>query len=248
MKIGVLAVIPARMESSRFPGKPLALINGKPLIERMYAELSRAKLIDKVVVATDSDVIFRAVQKFGGEAVKTSKRHKTGSDRVAEAAEQLGGDIIINIQADNLGIKAREYDQVISAMKSDNEIQYATFAKKIESEVDLFDPNRVKLITDKNGDALWFSRYPIPYLQDAKEGTLKSFQFLYHVGIYFFRQASLKKFCSWKRTPVEIAESLEQMRILENREKIRVFTTKSEIISIDAREDLAKLKKIKFKK
>jgi len=247
MKPRVLAVIPARMESSRFPGKPLAKIGGKSILELLYRELTRAKNIDRVAVATDSKEIIEAVGAFGGEAVRTSKKHRTGSDRASEAASKLGGNIIINIQADNLGLKAVEFDRVIVEMQNDRKIKYATFIKRIESEKDLDDPNRVKVIADSDRNALWFSRYPLPYLQGKSDDRLKKMDYFYHIGVYFFRRTALEQFSKWKRTPLEKAESLEQLRILEHRQKIRLFRTTSRIYSVDTPEDLARLKNITIK-
>ena len=247
MKPDVLAVIPARMESSRFPGKPLAKIGGKSILELLYRELTRAKKIDRVVVASDSNEIIEAVEQFGGETIRTSKKHKTGSDRVSEVASKLGGNIIINIQADNLGIKAREFDRVISAMANDRKIKYATFIQKIEFEDYLDDPNRVKVIGGADNYARWFSRNPLPYLQGKNDKRLQNFDYFYHIGIYFFRKKALENFKRWKRTPFEKAESLEQLRILENEQKIKLFKTTSRIYSVDTPEDLARLKNITIK-
>lgn len=240
MRNKALAIIPARLSSSRFPRKVLFEINGKPILEHLYREVSKAKLIDKVVIATDSDEVIEAVSRFGGEAVKTSKKHRTGSDRTAEVANKLSGDIIINIQADNLGVKANDFDKIITEMKNDRSIKYATFAKKIETEDELYDPNRVKVIFNRENDALWFSRYPLPFLQGENGNRIKKFNYYYHVGIYFYRKSALKKFAESHRTPLEKAESLEQLRILENGEKIKVFKIKRNIWSIDSPDDIKK--------
>ncbi len=237
----VLAIIPARFGSSRFPGKPLALVAGKTLLERLYETIARARLIDRVVVATDSDDIKKVVERFGGEAIMTGKKHLTGSDRTFEALQKLGGEIIINIQADNLGVKPSDFDKVLAAMMKDRKTEYASLAVKVDDEEILFNPHRVKVVTDKQGDALWFSRYPIPFLQGITGNRLSHFNFLYHVGVYFFRRAALTRFHSWKRTPVEKAESLEQMRILENGGRIRIFKIGGPIISIDTPQDLNSL-------
>ena len=238
MKPKVLAVIPARFASKRFPGKPLSLIAGKPLIQHIYQAASKSKLIDKVIVATDSPDIMKTVIGFGGEAIITSGNHKTGSDRAAEAMEKLGGEIIINIQADHIGVKPAVFDRVLKAMLADRKIMFATIAKKVESESALFDPNRVKLIIDDDDYAFWFSRYPLPFLQGVNDGRLGAFDFYYHIGTYFFRKAGLKMFHSWPRSPLEIAESLEQLRILENHHRIKIFKIKNEILSIDTPQDL----------
>ena len=243
MKTSILAVIPARLGSRRFPGKPLALIGGKSLLERLYSEISRVKLIDRVVVATDSAEIIEAVRKFSGETIKTSARHKTGSDRAAEAAKKLGGDIIINIQADHLGVGHKEYSRVLKAMLENRDIKYASFIKKIEDEAILFDPNRVKALIDVNNNALWFSRYPLPYLQGIETDRLTNHDFYYHVGVYFFRRSALAQYHRWLQSRHEKAESLEQLRILDNRKTIRLFKIDSRVLSIDTPEDLKEAKK-----
>ena len=240
MKAKVLAVIPARYQSRRFPGKPLAFVGGKPILQHIYNEASKAKLIDRVVVATDSDKIKSGVEGFGGEVVITSKRHRTGSDRAAEVASKLGGDIILNIQADHVGMNRQNYDSVLKKILADKNIRYASIVKKIEHETDLFDPNRVKVIFDSQDNALWFSRYPLPYLQNINGDRLSTFKYYYHIGVYFFRRSALDKFSRWTRSPLEKAESLEQLRILENHEKIRLFKIKSRVLSIDTRDDLIK--------
>lgn len=247
MKPKILAVIPARFASKRFPGKPLSLIAGKPLIQHIYQAASKSRLIDKVIVATDSPEIMKAVNDFGGEAIITSGNHQTGSDRTAEAMEKIGGEIIINIQADHIGVKPAVFDRILKSMLQDRKIMFATIARKVEDEAALFDPNRVKLIIDRDDYAYWFSRYPLPFLQGVNGNRLGQFDFYYHVGTYFFRKAGLKLFHSWPRSPLERAESLEQLRILENRHKIKVFKIKNEILSIDAPEDL-KLAEKNYKK
>jgi 3-deoxy-manno-octulosonate cytidylyltransferase (CMP-KDO synthetase) len=239
----ILAVIPARYGSTRFPGKALAKIAGKPLLEHLYFEISRSKYVDKVVVGTDSEEIFKAVENFGGEAIYTSSKNRTGSDRSAEVMKKLGGEIIVSIQADHLGLKSSDYDRVFKAMLIDSKIKYATLIKKIDDPERLFDPNRVKVILDKNQDALWFSRFPLPYLQSIEGNHLRHFTFYYHIGVYFFRKKGLSNYNKWPQGKFELAESLEQLRILENHEKIRVFHTNSTIFSIDTPEDLKRLKK-----
>jgi 3-deoxy-manno-octulosonate cytidylyltransferase (CMP-KDO synthetase) len=244
MKPEILAVIPARYGSRRFPGKPLAQIAGKSLLEHIYEEVSKSKLISRVVVATDSQEIYRAVENFGGEPVFTSARHHTGSDRVAEIGRKLGGEIIINIQADHLGVKGSDYDRILKIMITDRKIEYATIAKRVENEEQLYDPNRVKVLIDGDNNAIWFSRYPLPYLQGVDDDRLKHFDFHYHIGVYFFRKKALLKFQSRAQSRYEKAESLEQLRILENHHKIRVFKIKSGVYSIDTPEDLKPLENI----
>ena len=244
MKPKTLAIIPARYDSRRFPGKPLAVISGKTLLEHLYTEISKSKLIDRVVVATDSDRIVSAVNNFGGESLLTSKKHRTGSDRSAEVMSKLGGDIIISVQADHVGLKRADYDRVLTAMFVDKTMEFATLVKKIDHEDQLFDSNRVKVIFNSDKTALWFSRFPLPYLQGKNGKYLTHFKFFYHIGVYFFRRKSLNDYHRWPQGQMEMAESLEQLRILENHRKIKVFETKSRIFSIDTPEDLAKLKNI----
>ena len=206
MKTNILAVVPARIGSGRFPGKVLALVGGKPLIQRLYEEVSKSKLIDRLVIATDSDRIFDKVRQFGGEVLMTSKRHRTGSDRVAEVMNKIGGNIVINIQADHLGISGRMYDKILKGMLRNKTIETATIAARVESEELLYDPNRVKVVIGDKDNALWFSRYPIPFLQGVNGNRVKKFEYYYHVGVYFYRKAVLQKFAGWKRSKLEKAE------------------------------------------
>lgn len=243
MSNNVLAIIPARYDSTRFPGKPLAELNKKSIVERLYRVLSRSKLIDRTVVATDSSMIKNAVEDFGGEAIMTSKKHRTGSDRSAEVAAKLKYKIIINIQADQLGLTVSDYNKVLKAILEDNSIKYATLIRKVESEEHLFDPNRVKVIVDSDNNAIWFSRFPLPFLQKRPAIKIEEFNFYYHIGVYFYRAKALQDFAAWPRTPHEKAESLEQLRILENGRKIKVFKINRNMVSIDTPEDLKKAAK-----
>lgn len=242
-KIDVLAVIPARYGSSRFPGKALADIGGEALIERLYRTVTSSKLIDRAVVATDSDEIMSFCRGKGIEMIRTSARHRTGSDRSAEVAQELGGEIIVSIQADHWGESKSDIERVIRAMQSDKKIRYATFAKRIEGEEYLYDPNRVKVIFDRDDFAIWFSRFPIPFLQGVNGNRAARFDYYYHIGVYFFRRDRLLAFHRLPQSRLEKAESLEQLRILENGGRIKVFRIKSRIYSIDTRDDLKRLKK-----
>lgn len=242
-KIDVLAVIPARYGSSRFPGKALANIRGETLIERLYRTVTSSKLIDRAVVATDSDEILSFCRRKGIEVMRTSARHRTGSDRSAEVAQKLGGEIIVSIQADHWGESKSDIEKVIKAMRSDKKIRYATFAKRIESEEYLYDPNRVKVIFDRDDIALWFSRFPIPFLQGVNRNRAARFDYYYHIGVYFFRRDRLLAFHRLPQSRLEKAESLEQLRILENQGRIRIFKINSRIYSIDTRDDLKRLKR-----
>ncbi len=241
----VLAVIPARLGSTRFSNKVIYPLNGKPLLFYVHREIARVAAIDRLVIATDSKEIARAAEGFGAEVVMTSKKHRTGSDRVAEAAEKLGGDIIINIQADSFGLTSAAMTRLVRAIKNDRRVKFATLARPITNDDELFDPNKVKIVLRSNNDALWFSRFPIPYLQNCSEkDRSRQFSFLLHIGVYGFRREALRQFASWKRSPLERAESLEQLRILENGATIRVIKTKIETVSVDSPDDLNKIKRI----
>ncbi len=205
----------------------------------MHRNITRSKLIDRLVVATDSAEIRLAAEQFGAEVVKTSAKHKTGSDRAAEAAGKLGGDIVINVQADTFGLSGTVFDGVIAQMKDDRSIKFATLVRKINSDDELFDPNKVKVVLDYRNNARWFSRYPIPYLQKVLEGErARQYPFWLHIGVYFFRASALQEYASWRRGSAERAESLEQLRILENGGEIRAYRTKIKSFSVDSPEDL----------
>jgi len=242
MSVSVTAVIPARLGSKRFSGKVLHSYRGKPLLFYVWSAVSRSRLINRLVIATDSRKIAEEAEKFGAEVFRTGKRHKTGSDRVAEVAAKIGGEIIINIQADCLGLKAALLDRVISKMKRDKRIECATLARRIHKIEDLENPDQVKVLVSLNEEALWFSRCPIPYNQSLpKRNRLENFSYFSHIGIYFFRLKTLKSFARYSQSRLEKIESLEQLRLLENGHTIHVFKTESRAISIDRLSDLKKL-------
>lgn len=243
MATRVVAVIPARLGSSRFPDKVIFPINGQPMLYHVHWALTKAKEVDRVLIATDDKKIKEVVEKFGGEVIMTSKRHRTGSDRAAEVLAKVGGDIIINVQGDNLSLKPALVDRLVISLKADRKVNYATLAYRITDDKELFDPNKVKVITDPDSNALWFSRYPIPYLQHAlEENRHKQFPYLGHIGVYAYRAKGLKQYADWKQSRYELAESLEQLRILENGGKMKVLLTTARPISIDRPEDLKKIK------
>ena len=241
----VVAFLPARLGSTRFAGKLLHPHLGKPLLFHVWNQVRKSRLIDRVAVATDNPLIAEAAESFGAEVVMTSKRHQTGSDRVAEAARKTGGQIVLNIQADNYGLKPAVLDRVIKKMLSDRTVHYATLARPVRSDDELFDPNLVKVVTAADGRALWFSRYPLPFLQKAAPGArARQYKFLGHIGVYFFRRAALDAYAQWPRSPLEKAESLEQLRILANGGRMQVFQTSVRSVSVDSPQDLEKISKI----
>ncbi|MCK4606278.1 MAG: 3-deoxy-manno-octulosonate cytidylyltransferase [candidate division Zixibacteria bacterium] len=245
MKPKVVAVVPARLNSSRFAGKVIFPHRGKPLLSYLLKEIARSKRIGRVVVATDSREVRRALEDAEVEVLMTSSRHRTGSDRAAEAVSKIGGDIILNIQADNFGLKTAVLDRIIDKLIQNRRIEFATIARRIESDAELSDPNVVKVVTGRDGRALWFSRFPLPYLQKTSRGRrVGQFPFYHHIGVYFFRRAALMRFAAWKRTPMEKAESLEQLRILENGHDLTVFKTSMKSVSVDTPRDLKKIDKL----
>lgn len=230
------------MGSRRFSGKVLHDYRGKPLLYYLWSELKKSRQIDRLVIATDAPEIAKAAEAFGADIIMTSKRHRSGSDRVAEAAQKTGGEIVINVQGDNIGLKAAVLDRAISKVKDDRSVKFATLARRIKTDEELFDPGVVKILTAADGRALWFSRFPLPYLQNATgRGRVDQYRFLAHIGVYIFRRTALKAFGSWRASPAEKAESLEQLRILENGGRIEVFVTTSKAIAIDTPGDLQKI-------
>jgi len=241
----VVAVIPARLNSKRFSNKVIYPLNGKPLLSFVHREVCKAKTVDRVVIATDSRAVARACKAFGADVVMTSARHRTGSDRVAEAAARTGGEIILNIQADNFGLKGSVLDRLVRFMLADPGVHYATLVHRITSDSDLFSPDMVKVVLDSQGRALWFTRFPVPFLMGIRaRRRYDRFVFWGHIGVYGFRRRYLEQFASWKRSPLEKAESLEQLRILENGGEIRVLKTNMSSISVNSPADLKKLKRI----
>lgn len=242
MKPRVLAVIPARLGSTRFSQKVIHPYQGKPLLVHLAEVLSKCRNIDRLAVASDSGEIREALVSHGLDVIMTASRHRTGSDRVAEVHRRIGGQIVVNIQADCFGLSARVLDRVIDQFASDKGLKYGTLARAIDQESELADPNVVKVVTNRDSQALWFSRCPIPYLQNASAGPrFKQHRYWYHIGVYLFTASSLEQYTNWPRSPLEKAESLEQLRILENGGIMQVYRTRTKTISIDTKADLRKL-------
>ena len=239
----VLAIIPARYASTRFPAKPLALLGSKPIVQRVYEQV--AKVVERVVVATDDERISDAVKAFGGEVVMTSTEHRSGTDRCAEAYGKLGceTDIIINVQGDEPFISPKQIEALIGCFDNRN-IDIATLVKPFNEEdgIELLEnPNSPKVVINEAGEAIYFSRSVIPYLRDVERSEwLKHHTFYKHIGIYAFRAEVLKRVSSLPQSPLEKAEKLEQLRWLEHGYKIGVGVTDIETIGIDTPEDLMK--------
>jgi len=241
-------VIPARYDSTRFPGKPLAPLKGKPVIQHVYENARGARSAEDVIVATDSETIFERVLSFGGRAVMTSRDHAAGTDRVAEVAGSLRCDIIVNVQADEPLIRPEMIDDVIGLL-SDERADMGTLVKEIQNPDEVIDPNVVKAVFRQDGFALYFSRAPIPYHRDewkdldSFEVQRSKFNVFKHVGIYSYRRDVLIKLAGMKPSRLEEREKLEQLRALENGFMIKVKETSSETIGVDTPQDLERVER-----
>jgi 3-deoxy-manno-octulosonate cytidylyltransferase (CMP-KDO synthetase) len=234
-----VAIIPARYGSMRLPGKALIDIDGKPLIRRVYERVSGASLVSRVVVATDDQRIADAVTSFGGEVVMTSTEHRSGTDRVAEAALKTGGDSIVNVQGDEPLIDPQVIDLVIEKLRDNDKMSCSTAASPIADESVYHDPNAVKVVLDMQGRALYFSRSPLPFYRDGVFGGA-----YLHAGIYCFRREFLSRYAALEPTLLEQAEKLEQLRILEHGYAIGVVITGHAAIGVDTPEDLETVRRM----
>ncbi len=245
----VIGVIPARYASTRFPGKPLVEISGVSMIQRVYRQASLCRRLSAVVVATDDERIFSHVAGFGGRVMMTGSHHPSGTDRIAETIRKLAGsgehyDIAVNIQGDEPYIRPEQIELVINLFNNP-ETMIGTLIKAIGKAENLFNPNVVKVVTDKDGKALLFSRSPIPHIrQKPQEEWLSAFAFHKHIGIYAYRTHILEEISKLPPAPPETAESLEQLRWLWNGYSIHTGVTDFETIGIDTPEDLSKLTNI----
>lgn len=238
IEVRIIAMIPARYEASRFPGKLMKDLAGKPVILRTYEAALQTKLFDEVYVVTDSDIIFKAIEDVGGRVIKSQKEHECGSDRLAEASEELDVDIIVNVQGDEPFINTESLERLIDVFHKDGNqlIDLASPMVKIANEEDIQNPNNVKVITDLQNDALYFSRSPIPFQRD-KDADVIHFK---HVGVYAFRKKALLDFYNSPMTPLESAEKIEAIRYLEMGKTIKMVEIDKPVIGIDTEEDLKK--------
>ena len=233
-----IGIIPARYASTRFPGKPLAMLGGKTVIQRVYEQAS--SVLEEAWVATDDERIFKAVEAFGGRVVMTRNDHKSGTDRIEEAAEKIGtdADVIINIQGDEPFIQPSQIE-ILKNLFENADTQIGTLGKRFESMAAAESPNSPKIVCDKRGFALYFSRSIIPFVRGCERTEwLKHFPYLKHLGLYAYRREVLKEVTELPQSPLELAESLEQLRWLENGYRIRVGLTDVETVGIDTPEDL----------
>lgn len=232
-----LGVIPARYESSRLPKKPLKDICGYPMIEWVYKRALKSNL-DKVIVATDSKEVYEAVKKFGGDVILTREDHLNGTSRIAEVCEKITDfDVIINIQGDEPLIEKDMINSLIDSFKVEKDLKMSTLKHKLHSWEDIENPNFVKVVTDKNDYAIYFSRSVIPYPRNKNIGN-----YFKHVGIYGYKRDFVLDYFKMESTPLENSESLEQLRVLENGYKIKVLETNFEVIGVDTQEELEKVR------
>ncbi len=240
----ILGIIPARFASSRFPGKPLAEINGKTMIQRVYDQCILSTRLDSVIIATDDERIYKHVESFGGQVVMSDPQHPSGTDRCAEVFKNLEvkPDIVVNIQGDEPFIHPEQIDLLCSAF-DDAEVGIGTLVKIITSVEELFNHNIVKVILNKNLEALYFSRLPLPYNRNFPESDwLKHSTYYKHIGIYGYRVKVLEQISILEKTKLEISESLEQLRWIENGFRVYAKITSLESFGIDTPEDLIRLK------
>jgi len=238
----VYGIIPARYGSTRLPGKVLIDIAGKPMIQHVYERARRSSSLDRLVVATDDERIFDRVKGFGGEVLKTSPAHPSGTDRVAEAVQILGAreaDLIVNIQGDQPLFEPGMIDEVVRPFRETRQLKMAVLVYPIHTLEDLANPNVVKVVFDKRGFALYFSRSPLPYVISTS-GTARYYK---HIGPYAYRMGFLLQFTQMERGDLERWESLEQLRALENGYRIKVVETKFDSQEVDTSEDLEKVRK-----
>ena len=247
----ILAVIPARWASTRFPGKPIADILGKPMVQWVSEQAQKASLITEVVIATDDKRIYDVVLDFGGKAVMTSPSHQSGTDRVAEAVRNIECDIVVNVQGDEPLIPSENIDRVIKPLLDSGELSVSTLMTAIHSRSEMLDPNICKVVVDNVGCALYFTRAPIPYNRDYgcmnkskidnEMGANQMILGYKHIGVYAYKKSFLLKFSNMKTSQLENTEKLEQLRILENRYLIQVVETEQNSIGVDHPNDLDKI-------
>jgi len=240
----ILAVVPARYASTRFPGKIIAPLAGKPLVVHTYERALRAKLVSEAVIATDDAKVIEAVAPFGVRAVMTRADHACGTDRIAEVAQNSDAPIIVNVQGDEPLIDPKTIDAAIQPLLDHPDIVMSTARRLIIELSHIQDPNVVKVVCDQHGLAMYFSRLPIPYIRDAADRAAAPPCHWQHLGLYVYRRDFLLQYARMPQTPLEKLEKLEQMRVLENGYKIAVIDTEYEAIGVDVPKDLERVRAI----
>ena len=242
MSMKIIGVIPARYASTRLKGKVLADINGKPMIQHVWERAKESKLLNDLIIASDSEVVIEKARAFGAKAVLTAVHHPSGSDRVAEAVQSLNVDIVVNIQGDEPLIAPTVIDDLVRTLRDDEHCVMATTIKRLSREEDLNDPSVVKVVVDQNQNALYFSRSPIPY--DRDRTGWKNVGYYRHLGIYAYRKDFLLNFIKLPKSHLEKIEQLEQLRVLEAGYKIKTVLTDMETIGVDTEEDLNRVREL----
>jgi 3-deoxy-manno-octulosonate cytidylyltransferase (CMP-KDO synthetase) len=238
----VVAVIPARWDSTRLKGKVLADINGKPMIQHVWERVSKAHEVDEVVIAVDKEKVLKAVESFGAKAVFTSPEQPSGTDRLAEVASTVDADVYINVQADEPLIHPLMVDALAQVFEYERNVQMATLIKRIHSKEEIANPNVVKVVVDRKGFALYFSRSPIPYIREGSESIMDlqdvSGSYFKHIGLYSYTKDFLFTYTNLPKSTLEMDEKLEQLRVLEHGYKIMTVETRYDTVGVDTQEDL----------
>jgi 3-deoxy-manno-octulosonate cytidylyltransferase (CMP-KDO synthetase) len=238
----VVVVIPARYGSTRLPGKPLVLLAGKAMIQRVYERAKMAQRAERVIVATDDERIVKAVEGFGGEARMTRTEHRTGTERVAEVAAHEQGDVFVNVQGDEPLLDPNAIDVAVNSLLEEPQASIGTVATPIKTPGDIMDPNVVKAVLDFDGNAIYFSRAPIPWVRDTASKI--QVRHLKHLGLYVFQREALLEYPTLPQGELERIEQLEQLRWLENGWQIRVAEVEHDAVSVDVPEDVARVEKL----
>jgi 3-deoxy-manno-octulosonate cytidylyltransferase (CMP-KDO synthetase) len=250
--LAIVVIIPARFGSTRLPGKPLSKIHGRPMIQWVHERASRSRLAGRVLVATDDERIAEAVRGFGGEAVMTSPAHASGTDRLAEVVGGMAeAEIVVNVQGDEPLLDPESLDAAVQAVREDESLPMATLSVPLRDPLEMLSPSVVKVVADARGDALYFSRGPIPFVRDggdprtAAQAAVDRGLARKHVGLYVYRRAALLRFASLPPAPLEIAEGLEQLRALHHGMRIKVVEREREAgLAVDTPEDLARVREL----
>jgi 3-deoxy-manno-octulosonate cytidylyltransferase (CMP-KDO synthetase) len=241
LPLSIVAVIPARYASTRLPGKPLADLDGRPMIEHVYRRVAASKLLSQVIVATDDLRIATRVHDFGGKVRLTKATHETGTDRLAEVAASLDCDVVVNVQGDEPLIDPHAIEELVAPFANEPAVQMTTLFRRINDAAELTNPNIAKVVVDRGGYALYFSRAPIPYVRDPRGGWPPMYR---HIGLYGYRRKTLLVLASLEPTPLERAEALEQLRALEHGIRIKAVETTHESFEVNTPEDLEQVRRL----
>jgi 3-deoxy-manno-octulosonate cytidylyltransferase (CMP-KDO synthetase) len=239
--LNIVAVIPARYASTRLPGKALADIDGRPMIEHVYRRAAASKLVSQVIVATDDLRIATRVNDFGGKVRLTKATHETGTDRLAEVAATLDADVIVNVQGDEPLVDPAAIGELVAPFAADGSLQMTTLYRRIHDNSELNNPNVTKVVLDRGGFALYFSRAPIPFVRDPRGGWPPLYR---HIGLYAYRRSTLLVLAALEPTPLERTEALEQLRALEHGIRIKAIETKYESFEVNTQDDLEQVRRL----